>query len=380
MRSTIILFFLILFSIISEAQNWISANGISGESVKSIIKYNGDTLLAGVLKNGIFISYDNGNNWTQFALQGKDISSLIKIGKSIIAGTEGNDIYRTASIFSTWQNVIINNLVIYSLTVHKDTIYACTAGSTGPGGIYTTVDAGKTWTQYGTIPPFAFLQIDFSPNGRVFAATPYGAYYCDNQLSWVATTGLGSVTTRTVSYLGNDSIIYGNDEGIYLSINNGISTKKLNNTTGFYSTVFYIEDTLYATNGSDNNLTFKSKRDTVWQSVAFDKYISSLIKSDNTLIAGTPDGIYIKNKNVVTNVMNKVPTANIFLTPNPSRDILKVSGINSEIIQIEIFNSAGQIVKIENNSTINITGFVNGIYFYKIKSKERFYFGKIIKE
>ena len=192
----------------TNTQNWISGIGISDKIVRDIIEYSEDTLLAGVDEDGIYISYDNGSHWVQFALQGETVYSLIKIGTSVLAGTYGNDIYKTVSIDSTWKSVSINGLVINALKLYKDTVYACTYGLSGPGSVYISSDTGNTWIQYITTAPYAYLDIDFNLNGRVYVATPFGAYYSDNRSPWTQTTG-NSGTTRTVNYLGNDSIIYG---------------------------------------------------------------------------------------------------------------------------------------------------------------------------
>gem|GEM_PF-6564325 len=64
--------------------------------------------------------------------------------------------------------------------------------------------------------------MDANDDGRFFAATPFGAFYSDNQSPWIQTMDFGG-TIRSVYYIGSDSLIYGTDFGIYLSTDNGVS-------------------------------------------------------------------------------------------------------------------------------------------------------------
>jgi hypothetical protein len=83
-----------LMGTVLNAQTWTASNGIEGKTVRALLIYNTDTLLAGVNNEGVYISYDNGTNWAQFALNGESVYSLANVDNKIIAGTYGNDIKR----------------------------------------------------------------------------------------------------------------------------------------------------------------------------------------------------------------------------------------------------------------------------------------------
>jgi hypothetical protein len=378
MKKAVLFFTILHFTFFVNAQNWTSANGVSNY-VWTIISYNDDTLLAGVYEEGIYISYDGGNNWSDFALPGENIYSLIKIGNTILAGTEGNDIYKTTSLGSSWQNIYIDNVAVYSLSYKNDILYACAGAVTGPGGVYASLDTGNTWNQYGSTPPYTFFDIDFSPNGRAFVGTVMGIYYSDNQSPWVQTYPPGQDNSFSLVYLGNDSIIYGFTGHIYLSIDNGISAQQIENLScaGNEGYVFYIEDTIYAATSID--LLYSPDHCAQWISLGLSKKVYALIKHDGFLIAGTDEGIYI-NSGDPTIVENKSAFKDYKLFPNPTRGMVYIRNLDSETFNIEIININGQIEKTTNNSMINLSDLSSGLYYYRLQVNERTYFGKIVKE
>ena len=59
------------------------------------------------------------------------------------------------------------------------------------------------------------------------------------------------------------------------------------------------------------------------------------------------------------------------LTPNPAKDFIQISNSNSELIQsVKIYDTTGKVIYLaeinENTTTINVSGFANGIYNCKI--------------
>lgn len=356
-----------------NAQNWIQSSGISDKIVRTIIVYNSDTLLAGVDFEGIYISYDNGSNWEQFALNGESVSSLIKVDSIIIAGTRHN-MYRSTLTNVHWENIINDDLWINKLTLHNDTIFACT------DDVYFSADAGATWSQYGTttITPYAFLDIDFNSLGRAYVATPTGAYFSDNQSAWIQSIGFGS-TSRTVNYIGNDSLIYGDEMGIYLSTDNGVSGQAVSGIGA--GSVHYLNDTFYvATSGV--GLHYSSSIGSNWTDLNLNEYVLSLLNVDGTLIAGTPNGVFVLS-NSITNISDKITVShNVHLYPNPVTDILYINNYGAEVRRVDIYNTTGKlIIRSTDKNEIDVSGLKAGIYYYQIYSQnDNFQTGKIFKE
>lgn len=74
------------------------------------------------------------------------------------------------------------------------------------------------------------------------------------------------------------------------------------------------------------------------------------------------------NYDVVYNVNNIPGSHNILIYPNPASSAIKIeNALNSDIV---IFNEMGKVVmtqkKIDNNQTINIPDFTNGVYFVRL--------------
>ncbi|MDX9697335.1 MAG: T9SS type A sorting domain-containing protein [Bacteroidales bacterium] len=367
-----------LLGTVLNAQNWIQSSGISEKIVRTMIIYNSDTLLAGVDNEGIYISYDNGTNWEQFALNGESIYSLIKVDSNIIAGTYGNDLYKSTLTNVQWENITIDDLVINKLTLHNDTLFACTYGLSGPGAIYFSADTGATWAQFATTPPYAYLDIDFNSQGRAYVATPFGAYFSDNQSTWVKTTGFGS-TVRTVNFIGNDSLIYGDDMGIYSSSDNGVSGQELSGISA--GTVHFLNDTFYVATSS-SGLYCSNNIGSNWTNLNMNKYVLSLLKVDGKLIAGTSEGVFVLS-NTPTNIYdNKTISNNIQLYPNPVTDILHINNNGAVVRSVDIYNTSGKlIIRITDKNEVNVSGLETGIYFYKIYSQnDNSQTGKLIKE
>jgi hypothetical protein len=356
-----------------NAQNWIQSSGISDKIVRTIIVYNSDTLLAGVDFEGIYISYDNGSNWEQFALNGESVTSLIKVDSIIIAGTR-HAMYKSTLTNVNWENIINDDLWIDKLTLHNDTIFACT------DDVYFSADTGATWNQYGptTILPYAYLDIDFNSQGRAYVATPTGAYFSDNQSAWIQSIGFGS-TVRTVNYIGNDSLIYGDEMGIYLSTDNGVSGQEVSGIGP--GSVHYLNDTFYvATSGS--GLYYSNYIGSNWTDLNLNEYVLSLLNVSGKLIAGTPNGVFVLS-NSLTNISHKITiTHNVQLYPNPVTDILYINNHGTELRRVDIYNATGKLIlRITDKNEVDVSGFKAGIYFYKIYSQNgNLQTGKIIKE
>ena len=53
----------------------------------------------------------------------------------------------------------------------------------------------------------------------------------------------------------------------------------------------------------------------------------------------------------------------IIISPNPSKGIFNITGIESKDFTISIANAFGQRIKVQKSARIDLTGFANGIYF-----------------
>ncbi len=64
--------------------------------------------------------------------------------------------------------------------------------------------------------------------------------------------------------------------------------------------------------------------------------------------------------------------SNFSIYPNPTSDIISLTGVPSNIASVTIYNIQGQIVKAEGleNKTINVSTLISGMYFLKIQTND----------
>jgi len=84
---------------------------------------------------------------------------------------------------------------------------------------------------------------------------------------------------------------------------------------------------------------------------------------------------------VITSINAK--KSNISIYPNPSNGVFTISGIEVNA-SINIYNAIGELVKsiqsTDNNTTVDLSDYSNGIYFIKIKNNKGEAIQKLIKQ
>src|SRR3990172_1096343 len=93
MKTILFIFLLYILSArISNAQ-WVQVpNGIGNLAVRPLA-VNGNTIFAGTSGQGVYLSTNNGSNWTQTPLNNVDVLSLAVNGNNVFAGTFNNGLY-----------------------------------------------------------------------------------------------------------------------------------------------------------------------------------------------------------------------------------------------------------------------------------------------
>ena len=92
-----------------------------------------------------------------------------------------------------------------------------------------------------------------------------------------------------------------------------------------------------------------------------------------------------QNVSLCTGINSQIANQNsqIVLYPNPSNGIFTISGIEQNT-SISIYNAIGELVKsiqsTDNNTTIDLPDYSNGIYFIKVKNNNADVIQKIIKQ
>lgn len=135
------------------------------------ISANGNNIFIGTITEGVFRSTNNGINWTQTSLNNQDVRSLAINGNNIFAGTNPNGIFLSTNNGVTWTQTSLNNERINALHIYNNNIFV--GGNNG--NIYHSTDNGSTWitrNEGGPGGPSAFLTIP----GFIWAGGGQGVY------------------------------------------------------------------------------------------------------------------------------------------------------------------------------------------------------------
>ena len=107
--------------------------------ILSLAKCN-NYLFTGSLYNGIYISSNNGVNWTQSSLNNESILSLTVNGNNIYAGTTFGGVYLSTNNGLNWIQTNLNIEEVYTVAISGNNIFAGTAS-----GVYLSKNNGVNW-------------------------------------------------------------------------------------------------------------------------------------------------------------------------------------------------------------------------------------------
>ena len=120
---------LILSIILSTTEfataQWVQMNGPSGPNGSTVYCFavSDTNIYTGGYGDGVFLSSDNGMNWTQVNNNMEDaiVRSLAVSGKSIFAGTDGGGVYRSTDNGSHWtaMNNGLTKIIAASFSSHR---------------------------------------------------------------------------------------------------------------------------------------------------------------------------------------------------------------------------------------------------------------------
>ena len=194
--------------------------------IKSIIIDSYDHIFVGTSSNGVFLSVNNGNSWTQKnnGLTNNIVNSL-KINQSsfVYAGTDAG-IFYTTNNGENWVDITndLPSTSVLALGINSSNdIFTGTMN-----GIYHSTNNGTNWRMInkglcGT--DFRSLTVDLS--GNIFGGTwNDGVFYSSNNGDdWIQrNNGLGSLIVQSL-VTKSGGIVFAGAYGVFKSTNNGIN-------------------------------------------------------------------------------------------------------------------------------------------------------------
>jgi len=291
----------VLFST-DNGSTW-SHRTLDSRYVFSALVASEGVLLAGTERGNLYISADNGTEWTPLNARfgQSQVAALYSEGPDILAGTQGGGIFRSTDNGSSWapMNTGLTFSLVYSLATIGDVLFAATLGA----GIYRSTDLGNHWIPISADLPDFWRWTLVAEGDELFAAGDSGVFRSsDNGSSWIAAseglTDIGiNVIAASSNWAGSSVLVAGIDDRVALSTNSGISWTEPPNA-GLHAVIFDvgIVDTCLYVCTSGKGLVYRST-DMGAQWIATSQGLDcdnaqALVQHGADLFVGTDHGVF----------------------------------------------------------------------------------------
>lgn len=152
--------------------------GITDPRTSGIIYTQGSVIV--VTPSGVFRSADQGDTWQTAGLEKKDVRCIAAIQGVLVAGTNGEGIYRSVDLGKNWvaANTGLNSGNFRAIETKGTTLFA--AGGVG-SGVFRSTDQGLSWTLLTNGLPSSSYR-GFASNSQLIVAGSFGAgvFYSTN--------------------------------------------------------------------------------------------------------------------------------------------------------------------------------------------------------
>jgi len=371
---------------------WVQSIIPNGGVVRSLTA-NGNNIFAGT-GIGVFLSTNNGNDWTQTTMNHIPVFSLASDGNNIFAGTFANGFYLSTNNGLSWTQTGLNSSVVYSLAVSGGRIFA----GTNSNGVNLSTNNGLNWTQTDLNNTVVF---SLAANGsNIFAGTVNGIYLSTNSgTNWIQTV-LNYPWVLSLAVSGSNIFAGTSDYGVWNSSNLGTNWTQsgLNNTNIDIPSVAIYGNNIFA--GTDSGVYLSKISEFNWiqinQGFNVTPSIISLLISNNYIFAGTV-GQYVWRRNLseivgIQNISTETPPGFSLSQnyPNPFNPVTKIkftvangfpiktfgNDKGEVLVTLKVFDVLGREVETLVNEQFapgtysidwNASQFSSGVYFYQLR-------------
>ena len=348
---------------------------------------NGNNVFAGTRFNGIYLSIDNGINWTAVdsGLTDINIGAFTKSGNNIYVGTSSS-VFRSTDNGQSWTSLGNDiGLPVKSLAAIGDNIFA----GVDWFGMYLLRDTATSWIEAdsGLVIDAVFSLAVSGTN--VFAGTQFSGLFLskDTGTSWIQVDSALVSGYCVYAIAANDSNIFVGSNGISTSSNKGVTWTTDNNGLTDYGIMSFAVTGSYILAGSYNGIFLSTNNGSSWTNVSgglTDSIIFSLAISGNNVYAGTNShGVWRSTFADLLGIKENILNNNVSIYPNPSKDNLTIETNSNTEQRLEIINLIGQTVytnSIIKKATINTSAFAKGVYILKLSSDKETIVKKFIKQ
>jgi len=394
-----VLYTLVILSILSFdlSAQWEKTNLPDGVQIGTFFTY-GSKLIAGSLKNGVFVSSDNGTNWV--ASTNLTISSVggfcVKSNK-LFAGTNGMGVVVSTDQGLNWTETN-NGLPSYPVAspfLCGDDMFAWVFNS----GIYRSTDEGANWSLVSSNLPDASSVLGTAVNGNTIYAFAYmkDVYSSsDRGETWTKVT-LAETNPFPFKVFVNEGVVYVYTmfKGTLYSTDNGATWNQLPKLLA--EEILTVGNNLIGCGraGSDFGVFSFRLNDTTLTGInaGLPEYpsVRSIGKTDSylfcsvtsSLTGNDKNGVYRVSLSQLTSVYNNTAKPQTFALnqnyPNPFNPSTTISYSLPEAahVKLTVYDVLGSMVTTlvdeyqtsDNHSIVfDANGLSSGIYYYRIEA------------
>lgn len=285
--------------------NWTSVNtGLANTSVR-VLALSGTNLFAAGTYGGVYLSTDSGRNWAAASTPFRWFSQMVEMGTNLFAAA-GN-VYLSTDNGTTWTAAVDSGLTTPDVTTLAAGGTNLFAGTSDRGGVFLSTNDGTSWTEVdrgltsATDTVFSLAvsgtNLIASTSAGVFLSTNYGT-------SWTL-TGLANIHVCSFAVSGPDLFAGTYGAGVFLSTDNGTSWTAVNSglTNAFVVPLAVNDNCLFA--GTANGVFLSTNEGKSWKAPEpnlRNTYVNAFAASPDAaggtnLFVATYDGVFLSTNN-----------------------------------------------------------------------------------
>ncbi|MCX6136787.1 MAG: T9SS type A sorting domain-containing protein [Ignavibacteriales bacterium] len=398
---------------------WVQTNGVYGGDVRCLT-ISGTNIFVGT-GDGVFLSTNNGTNWTQTILDSsKYITAFVVSGANLFAGTwgDGGDVFRSTNNGASWSALNTGwhypgytsstTTLAVSPKMGGDGITTLVVTSNGTGGtnllaaydcgvvgaypcdgVYLSSDNGTSWTQT-SLNTMEISNIKVSGK-NLFAGTYFNGIFCstDNGTSWTAVNN-GLTNPEVFSLAVSDTNLFAGTSGggIFHSTSNGISWTEVSTVVTHDPINCLAVSGKYLFAGTwEGSVFLFTNNGTNWTAVntgLLTHRVWALAVFGTNLFAGTSSGVWRRPLSEMTSIsQSSSQLAETFSLsqnyPNPFNPSTTISFSlpTKSFVTLKIFDVLGkQVSEVVSEELLpgnysrqwNASNMPSGMYFYRLSA------------
>ncbi|MBN1634131.1 MAG: T9SS type A sorting domain-containing protein [Ignavibacteria bacterium] len=367
---------------------WVQmSNGIvTGANVTSFAVYE-NNIFAGTFM-GVWLSTNNGQNWTQAGLDILSIHSIAISGNNIFAGSYMYGVYLSTNNGQIWNQTALNNKNVYDIAISGNNIFA----GTNNYGVWLSTNNGQNWMQTA-LNNQSVLCLAISGN-NIFAGTNNGVLLSTNNgQNWIQTAlNMNHLNVLSLAISGNNIFAgtynYQYRYGVWLSTNNGqiwsqttlnnqhVSSLAINGNNIFAGT---LDSGVFISTNSGQNWIEKN------QGFIVNPLVRALLIVNDYIFAGTEYSVWRRSlseiigiKNISTEFPSAFSLEQNYPNPFNSNTIIRFQIKDSRFVNLKVFDILGKEVATLVNeylqpgtyeTTFDASTLSGGIYFYRLQTE-----------